>query len=331
MKILHITECYASGVARAIESIVALSPDHEHYLLHAGDEQPPSSAGFASTTPLPRGLPRRVLAVREHARAVGADAVHAHSSWAGVYARVPVHGTRVIYEPHCLKFTDPDSSVTHRAFYRVAERVLGARTDTFVVLSPQEDRLARELAPRARRIMLPNAPQEGLSAEPTERTRSVVMSGRLAPQKSPWWFAEAARAAAASDPTVQFRWIGDGDADARSQLAEAGVVVTGWLERDALATELAQAGVYLHSAGYEGFPISVLDAAACSTPIVVRDIAAFEGTGLQRAVSPSEGAALSLRALDDADFADILLDQGRSLLSTMNRDAQRHALERLYG
>lgn len=194
----------------------------------------------------------------------------------------------MLYEPHCLKFTDPGSSTGYRAFYWLAERVLGPRTDTFVVLSPQEDRLARRLAPRARRVMLPNAPQEGLAPPPSARDRTVVMSGRIAPQKAPAWFAEAARTAQRLDPSVEFRWIGDGDPDQRAELTDSGVIVTGWLDRDQLGDELARAGVYLHSASYEGFPISVLDAAACGTPIVVRDIEAFEGTSLRRTATPAE-------------------------------------------
>ncbi len=100
----------------------------------------------------------------------------------------------------------------------------------------------------------------------------------------------------------EFVWIGTGEDEAVRELRAAGVEVTGWLSPSAVREELKRCSAYFHSASYEGFPISVLDAAALGLPVVVREIAAFEGVAMDKASTPS-GAAEMLQALHASESA----------------------------
>ena len=106
LRILHVTECFGAGVGRAVKLRAQALPQAEHHLLWTGEETPTSSQ-WASTTELPASDLSRIRATALTTRQVNPDIVHAHSSWAGVYARVGVFGRPVVYEPHCFKFDDP--------------------------------------------------------------------------------------------------------------------------------------------------------------------------------------------------------------------------------
>jgi len=139
------------------------------------------------------------------------------------------------------------------------------------------------------------------------------------------------------DPTVRFRWLGDVDGEddgsgeaARRRLTAAGVDVLGWLNGDALAEELSRPALYFHSAHYEGFPLSLLDAAAFEHPLAVRSIPTFDGMRIPEAHSPEESARLILEILDGGPARQQAVDAASHLNNTMNREAQRAALQALY-
>src|SRR5690606_21122555 len=53
-RILHVTQVYAGGISRAITSLVDLSPEVEHHLLWAGNEEPASDVPYASVHTMPQ-------------------------------------------------------------------------------------------------------------------------------------------------------------------------------------------------------------------------------------------------------------------------------------
>lgn len=334
-RVLHVTDCYSTGVGRAVDTIVGLSPEHEHHLLWAGEDDP-TGKGFASTHALPGSSLARLRAVRATVRATGADVVHAHSSRAGVYARAVPAGAPVVYQPHAYKLLDPRLPRAARTAVAAVERALGGRTDRVVVLSEQEARLAARLSPRAGRTVLPNVPSlasPGVRAPQPDgpRRRRVVMSGRVSPQKDPGWLAETAERLRERDPEVEVRWLGSADdPELTARLERAGVSVSGWLPADALVAELTAAGVYLHSAAYEGFPISVLDAAWCDAPVLAREIPAFAGTGLLTVADPAAAADRVLEVLAGGAVRERALRGARDLLREMNPQVQRQRLAEIY-
>ena len=341
-RILHVTECFSTGVSRAIRTIAQLAPEHEHHLLYTGLDEPGEST-FASCRELPDGTSARIRAVREVAGALGADVVHAHSSWAGVYTRALPLSARVVYQPHGYKLSDTSASRPARFAVAAAESLLGLRSDAVVVLSPQEARLARRLTPRAQVVVVPNVPtlpvREG-SPESSEAPQgggemahpTIVMSGRVSRQKDPEWFVAAVELVRRERPDVRAVWLGsDDDKGLTERLMAADVTVTGWVDADEVRRLVGAAGVYLHTARYEGFPLSVLDALALGTPTLVRDIPAFEGTPLWAVDSPAVAADRALALLTSREQREANRRAGAQLLTTMSPDAQQAALAELYG
>lgn len=332
MRILHVTECYEGGVSRAIDTIARLSPEHDHFLLWEGLADPVSEGLFQQTFKLPEKTLARVTAVNRCATSMNAEVIHAHSSWAGVYARALKPVAPVVYEPHCFVFDDPDRSAISRAAYRLAESLLSRRSNSIIALSPHEEALALSLNSRTEVIRLPNVPtiEVARKTEVDLTDVEVVMVGRLVRQKDPGFFADVASLVREISPSTRFTWIGDGDLSYRNALTNAGVAVTGWIDKGKLETHLRGASVYLHSAKYEGFPLSVLDAAAADLPIIVRDLPCFRGYELLK-VETAENAASTINEVlnNHARYTD-LNQISRKLLEEMNDGSHKTALAQIY-
>lgn len=330
--ILHVTTCYAGGVSRAIETAVRLVPGHEHHILWAGNEVPDGIL-YGSVESFPKRAWNYVSAMNKAIVRTSPDIIHAHSSWAGVVSRLASRGSaKLAYEPHCYKFDDPDAGRFLGAAFRGVEKALAGRADVTVVLSAHEDRLARSLSPSNLTHYVPNAPYISKASHigATVGKREVAMVGRIASQKGPDFFGRVCQLVQQKDPSISFKWIGDGDDVQKETLVRTGVNVTGWLDREALAANLRTTGLYLHSAKYEGFPLSVLDAAAVGLPIVARRIAAIEDTLLWQVETVEEASKAVLLVFSDSEVRSRALHGGEALLAVMNEDSQAEALSNLY-
>jgi glycosyltransferase involved in cell wall biosynthesis len=331
MRVLHVVECYEAGVGRAVDTMVSATPEFEHHLLYAGSQVPPPEL-WTTVEHLPPGARSRVGAVRRRIATVHPDVVHAHSSWAGVYTRVLRRRSPLVYQPHCFGFVDPALARWQRLARRTAESVLARRTSVLAVVSESEATIAHRLAPGVEVAVLPNAPTMQVRATTGGAApgRQVAMAGRVSPQKCPDLFAAVARECRARGVDADFVWLGDGDAPARARLEDAGVRVTGWLSVDDVRAELDRTAVYLHTARYEGFPVSVLDAAARGVPLVVRAIPAFAGSGLP--VVPDSALVSRVSAvLDDPAERSAALAAGGRLLARMNGAVLASAVRSVYG
>lgn len=329
-RILHVTDRYGGGVGRAVDNIARLLPTAEHHLLWSGEDTPTVDRGYTTMHALPRQIFAAIPRVHKTVNDLNPDVVYAHSSWAGVFTRAFRLKTPVVYQPHCYKFDDgAQHAVVRKVFFAVESRLAGRAAQT-IVLSPHEEALAKALDPESNTRFIPNSATifPDTTHQPTgfALSRTVIMNGRIAPQKDPEFFAAVAVRVRAQLPDVQFRWIGDGDARLRTVLTDAGVEVTGWVSGDALASELAKPSLYFHSAHYEGFPLSVLDAAAFEHPIAVRSIPAFDGLSIPQAKTVGDAAALIIKIFTEAPAYESARAATRLLNTTMSIDTQRAAL-----
>jgi glycosyltransferase involved in cell wall biosynthesis len=231
--------------------------------------------------------------------------VHLHSSFAGAARAVLPPGTAVVYSPHCYAMERRDLGAVPRAGFATVEWLLARRTNAVVAVSPREAELSRRLSSRVPvAVALNPAP---FFAAPASRARTpgpaeVVMVGRISPQKDPQLF--AAIATATRDAPWRYVWIGDGDTDAREELVRAGVEVTGWASPDVAAQRVAQARLYLHSAAWEGGPLSTIEAATLGTPVLARDIPSMRSLGYALAGErPAELAGSVARFFSDPGYA----------------------------
>lgn len=288
---------------------------------------------FEETSNYPDGPGIPIFSILRAVRRFRPDVVHAHSSWAGMMVRVVLPTVPIIYQPHCYAFENRARGGLSRAVSKLVERVLTLRTHTVVALTDREVQVARSLSRKNYVHMVPNAPSPGVVRRDSmilHDPPSVVMCGRLAGQKDPLFFAEVADLLRRDGEGVEMTWIGDGDECYRDVLEESGVRVTGWISESDVRLEYARGDIYLHSAPYEGFPLSVLDAAKQGMAVIVRDAPCFDGTPLRRVGSPKDAAGMIARMITSSDLMDSVRDESSSLLRTMNAEEQARALAGLY-
>jgi glycosyltransferase involved in cell wall biosynthesis len=338
-----VVEALGSGIATALEDYVRSTPDHHHTVLayrrrsaQTGDQL---ERLVLRLLPLPEGRLAQIRAVRHWVRQLRPDLVHAHSTYAGVYVRAfarPPTGS-LVYTPHAYPFERRDVPVVVRGLYWVVEATLSLGGGCVAAVGPREAELAVRLPGGQPVVNLPNVvrdlrprPQgEPEQAESRGRVR-LAMLGRISPQKGPEFFGRAVRLSRDLGLPLEWTWVGGGRPEDERALREAGALVTGWLPRQAALDHLATADVYVHTAAWEGFPVSVLEAAALDLPIVARRIPALEALeGTALCDSPEELVAAA-RSLVERPAREALRTWSRRLVERHQPAAQREALEQAY-
>lgn len=290
LRVLHVTEAWGGGVATSIGNFAAQTPDYEHSLIyrerHDSTQDIPEGR-FVDITKHVGGLLSFVVRIRRQIRRQPYDVVHVHSSVAGglvrglVWRMPPEH---IVYSPHCYAFERRDVSSLSRRIFHLLELLLAQRRCSIIAVSPHERELALRLRRSAKVLYVPH-PLSGVRAprrsiDQTTR-RKVVAIGRLCPQKDPAFFRDVVLAHSRLAPdSVDWTWIGDGDPAIRQSLEITGVEVTGWLPKAEVDRRLAEADIYVHTAAWEGAPLTIMEAAANAVPVVARRIRALESLGV---------------------------------------------------
>jgi glycosyltransferase involved in cell wall biosynthesis len=125
-------------------------------------------------------------------------------------------------------------------------------------------------------------------------------------------------------------WVGGGEPAAEQALRDVGVLVTGWSPRRSALGWLATADVYVHTAAWEGAPVSVLEAAALGLPIVARRNPSLAALGMPSLSDTPEALIEAIRSLLDRRRRAELRTDSELLLRQHRPEAQREALERAY-
>lgn len=203
--------------------------------------------------------------------------VHAHSSKAGVLARLAARARQVpaVYTAHGFVFTDPRRPAWERAIFRAAEGWAGRRSAAVITLSPRDAAWARAAGIRrveliANGVEVPAIPWTPPPGPPWR----VGFLSRFSPEKG---FGVLVAAMAAVGPTYELVVGGDGPlaAEYRAAAAAAGLSAAflGW-QGDTRAF-LAQVHVLAIPSWKEGLPYALLDALAAGVPTVATDVGAM--------------------------------------------------------
>jgi glycosyltransferase involved in cell wall biosynthesis len=343
LTILHVVESLGSGVATALEDYLRSTPGHVHVVLawrrpgaQTGDEL---ARLAADVLPLPPGRLAQLRAVRRRVEELRPDIVHAHSSYAGLYVRLLPRrlADAVVYTPHGFSFERRDVSVAARGVFWLAEAALSLRGVCVAAVGPREAELARRLPGRQAVIHVPNAvrliepvpPHLIPEAAGPPRLR-VATLGRITPAKDPGFFRRLVLLGRDLDLPLRWIWVGGGEPAAEQALRDAGVLVTGWISRSAALGWLAAADLYVHTAAWEGAPISVLEAAALGLPIVARRTPSLAALGMPSLSDTPEELIEAIRSLLDVRWRAELRAYSKILLRRYRPEAQREALERAY-
>ncbi len=344
-QVVHVVEAYGGGVAAAVSDYALSRPDLTHHLVYADRPDarvlPSSESLFASRDLLPPGhLARLVYLTRLMRSSTDDTFFHAHSSLAGVYVRlvsVWVRGRPTAYTPHCYGFERRDLARSALlAIYLVEKAMAWLSPSTMVAAcSPRELDLARRLRRRVPGIVVPNIAPDEIGVHPLRHppvARPVVIgAGRLTAQKDPYFFVAAIASLRRAGVSVDARWLGDGDPAMRAALEEVGVEVSGWLDRAEFTTRLGRADVYLHTALWEGFPLTILEAVAGGVPTLVRAIPCMVAYEFPVVLDGPDDLAAALGSLQDgATWAQVLAHH-RGLIDECSREHQVAALGTVYG
>jgi glycosyltransferase involved in cell wall biosynthesis len=342
LQILHVVESLGSGVATALEGYIRNTPGHVHTVLawrrdgaHTGDALDQLAATMLT---LPPGRLAQLRTVRRHVARLRPDVIHAHSSYAGLYVRLLWRpGRSLVYTPHGFSFERRDVSAALRGVFWLTEALLSLRGACVAAVGPREAKLAERLPGRQLVRYVPNAVRDlqvasapaGGGCGGTGRLRAAAL-GRITAAKGPDFFRSAASLARELGLPIDWVWVGGGDCADEESLREAGVLVTGWVSRPTALAWLSSADMYVHTAAWEGAPLSVLEAAALDLPILARRSPALEALGLEPLYDTPVALIAAMEALLDERQRDRLRARSQCLLERHGSDAQRRTLEHLY-
>lgn len=348
-RVLHVTEAFGGGVAAAINSYAQVLPEVEHHIAVRERADAPLMEkrwrkNFTSITFLPESNLAAALTVRKLIAQLTPDVVHSHSSFGGFFARWNVSGGKRIkhvYTPHGWAFLRRDKNIPERFAYWLAEAALGVNTDTLAACSEDEGRVAPLLANKV--TVIPNtlsqpADRAAVGWEtpvPSDPSRPLIAgAGRLRAetrqQKDPEYFIEAVRLLRQGGHGFRALWVGGGDAVMEERMRESGIAVTGW-RPSAVATQiLGTADIYLHSALWDGFPLTVLDAHAHGVPTLIRDVPAFRSVDWPFKLRGPGDLAELWPEITSMRGRDLLISAADSALRRNTSEQQRATLLQAY-
>jgi glycosyltransferase involved in cell wall biosynthesis len=211
------------------------------------------------------------------------DVAHAHGLRAGALTAIALAFVRptVYHRRPALVVTvhnAPSAGGATGAVYRVLERIVAARADSVLCVSPDlEERMRAAGARRVGRALVPSA---GVSAEtrgalplpgnPDPARPVVLAAGRLAAQKGFGTLLDAAVGWQDLRPQPLLVIAGEGPlaADLKSQATRLGLDVRFPGHRDDVPALLAKAAVFALPSVWEGQPLILQEALRAGAPIV---------------------------------------------------------------
>jgi glycosyltransferase involved in cell wall biosynthesis len=301
MKIVHVVEPFASGIATFVRSLVENLQDDLHIIVHGEREYVMKSAEVKQHFPKDNvrfirwKSAQREISIRKDTVAFmelytilkrlkkknHIDAVHLHSSKSGFLGRLACKMARidtVVYTPNGAPFLVGNTRFINY-FYKQLEK-LGSRFGGRVVCcSPSEWQAYQALGIDAVNINngVSMRADGAVVADPVPPPRlqfparpkfRIATSGRIVSQKNPFLF-NAIATYFEEFTDFEFLWIGDGEES--TQLTAKNIVVTGWLPSKETKALISSSQIYLSTSNFEGLPFAVLEALVLKKPVLLRD------------------------------------------------------------
>jgi len=313
IRILYITQSLGGGVQKFIIQLCQNLNQHQFQITgccsaeqKGGDGDIPFSEAFRQigisyfVVPMQRAINpwedfSSFVKIYRNITRRGFDIVHAHSSKAGVLARIAARLAGVplvIYSPHGFSFDGP-GNVISKLPYILFEKIASFFSDIIITDSLSEKKLALKykMGSDEKTFVVPpsiNISDYNLKITGKERAsclkklgialenRVVTMIGRLAVQKDPYTFILAAKQIKNKQPDTTFLLVGDGPLmDSCLRLIkklelEDSVKVVGWLRNYKIV--LKASDIIVIPSLWEGLPFILLEAMAFAKPIVATRI-----------------------------------------------------------
>ncbi len=296
MNILHVTNRYSGGVKTSLNNLVRSSPSARHYLVLVGDTQSNSHEQdeelFFSVHKIHSKNPLGVaFIIRALTEELNIDVIHAHSSWAGLYARILKNTAFIVYQPHGLAFGNPSFNPIKRFLFKFVEVMLSSRTSLYIAVGVNEERLIKGISGEARVILIRNwsgLPLGALREAKFQQGIVVGTAGRICVEKDPVYFAQVANELRKLSSNYRFVWVGAGDESLAKVLVDNEVEITGWQVESNVYKLMQEFDVFVSTSLFEGLPVALIDALKMRIPTFLRDIPPFRAEGLPCFKTPTE-------------------------------------------
>jgi glycosyltransferase involved in cell wall biosynthesis len=293
MKIVHVVEPFASGIAVFVKSLVDNMKDDFHIIVHGERELvmkavevkksfTGSNVQFIRWRSAQREInPGKDLRafielyklLRDLKKENNIDAVHLHSSKSGFLGRLACKMAdinNVIYTPNGAPFLVSSQKIRN-FFYRTFEKIGNLFGGKVVCCSLSEMIAYRRLGINAININNGVAVKKNHLIPDIKKADGefqIVTCARISGQKNPILFNEIALQ---FEHLKQFRFIWIGDGEQRDKLTAKNITVTGWVPPNVSKRLMANADVYLSTSNFEGLSFSVLEALAVKKPVLLRN------------------------------------------------------------
>ncbi|MDD1782176.1 glycosyltransferase family 4 protein [Enterovibrio sp. ZSDZ35] len=345
--VLHITEAFGGGIQTALCSYVRSTAEDpiRHLLFARKRKQDDIDLAFEELFSEVQTVDGSLLTFFKNARKAvlqtQPDIIHLHSSFAGFLGRyLPKGNAKIVYTPHCYAFERRDISPSIQRIYMTLETLGLSRIDLVAGCSKRECELALELGAK-KAIHLNNYAEidsisftSGTAPKPnTHGPFNVVVVGRISPQKDPAFLLDTLinLQLYPEGRHVTLHWLGGGPPEMEKPLLDAGIKVSGMIPHTQLMQRLNDADLYLHTAAWEGMPLTLLEAAKLNVPMVLRIIGATQNLHYPFMVSTPEAMAKQIvnfcRRPDHPDYQQSL----EAINATFSAEKQRAALNTIYG
>lgn len=307
-RVLHITECLGGGVETAICRYIEESPVVVmHYVLSISGRNNDSNGEV-------KKLSRAILyeeevsiisalyTIKEYYSKIQPDVIHLHSTFAGFLGRMlpSLPKSKIVYTPHCYSFLMNDKPWYKRLVYRIVEELLNLRTGILAPCGVYEKKVHGSFFLKAKTVALNNS----VSITESKKKKfdkgsspvKIGMSGRICNQKGYKFFIRLVEEVNKLNSNISFYWIGGGEEAPLNELIAANVKVSGWLNKSEAITELKNLDIYVHTAEWEGNPVSLIEAAVIGIPTFVREIPATAVFGKELCFKSAKEMAYSIQS-----------------------------------
>lgn len=316
MKILHVSDSYNAGVQAGIEHLALQFREHEHYLLWSSHRDSPAPTEnslhefFTVNTRWQGNLFHKLFQLQRMLSKHQIDAIHLHSSVAGVIGRVLPTKVRKIYSPHCFAFQREDISTFLKAFYFIIEYLLSYRGCTLALCWPIEIQISKKYFQKSEITFMPIVNYNHLYSaqlKPLEGKSKILCVGRIRPQKDPAFLCQAVKNLGQIANALV--WIGEGDEDLTKMLIESKIKIYQWMDRGELWNSRFEISGSCIPSSWESGPLTLFESLESGYPVVCRAIPSLDIYGFQTFKTPESFGVAIKQMLNSELFRKEMFEQ----------------------
>ena len=284
IKILHVGDWVSGGLATYIETILDADKHYKHFLLASLENSEKRVTNRDEFIPIrsykrtPTAIFKAFMQTREEIQKIQPDILYAHSSFAGVFARVATlrinKRPKVIYCAHGWSFL-MQGSLIKRSLYRWLEKGLALISDAIIVISHNEYKAAVDIAIDKKKLFKIHHgisskydslhPNNHYTNAFNNNKINILFLGRYDKAKGFDWLMNFIK----KYPSDAIQWHCAGQAIVDEEISIPSIITNhAWVEHKDIAQLLLQCDALIMPSRWEGFGLSVIEAMKYSKPVI---------------------------------------------------------------